>query len=421
VGAAREHESGTGATTDRIKSNVTPVEKPSIAILRFSNLSDDLEQDYFAAGITEDIATAISRMHKYLAVSRHLSRRDEQADIAALARASGICYLLEGSVRKAGRRVRVAAWLTETTSGRQVWAERYDRDVVDIFTVQDEITEKVVTAIEPRIYAAEGVRAKRKPPESLDAWECVVRALCLINSRLKPDIAMARILLEKAVALDPGYPQALSLLSFITTLAVHLGWEPRGAALHLASETALHALRLDRDEPWAHIAMGYALAWSRRPDEAICEYEKALSLNPNLAIAHWLLALALCYLGRGEEALEHGAKAERLSPRDLLILANSGVANNVRAAACFVIERYAEGIEFARKAIAESPNLTPAYRSLILNCALAGEINQARAALRALKVLVPDISLNWVRETTPFMREYDQRRWVEAFRLAGLG
>ncbi len=225
--------------------------------------------------------------------------------------------------------------------------------------MQDEITEQVVAALEPQLYAAEGIRTNRKPPDSLDAWECVVRALSLMNSRARPDIAAARDLLQKAIALDPGYGQAHSLLSFLTTLKFTWGGSPWRRRLAVASDAAHKALLLDSEDPWARVATGYVLAWSRRANEAIIEYEKALVLNPNFAIAHWLLALALCYLGRGADAMVHGDQAERLSPRDLLARGNAGVSNNVRAIACFIEGRYAEGIGFARKAIIESPNLAP--------------------------------------------------------------
>ncbi len=150
------------------------------------------------------------------------------------------------------------------------------------------------------------------------------------------------------------------------------------------------------------------------------EYERALALNPNLAIAHWLLALALCYLGQSDEALIHAEEAERLSPRDLLARGNAGVSNNVRAIACFIAGRYRDGIGFARKAISESPNLTPAYRALVINSALAGEIDEARTALRALRALVPDTTLKWMKEEIPYVRDDDRKRYVQGFRLAGL-
>lgn len=405
-------------------SEIAPAlpDKPSVAVLSFTNMSGDPEQDYFAAGMAEDITTALSKVRWFFVVSRNspFANRGQQVDVKQVAQELGVRYVLEGSVRKSGTRARVTAQLLDATSGRQVWAERYDRELGDIFAVQDEITEQVVAAIEPQLYGAEGIRAKRKLPENLDAWECVVRALFLINSRAGSDIAVARTLLEKAIALDPGYAQALSLLSFVTTLGVHMGWEPREATLRVASNAAHKALQLDADEPWAHLALGYVLAWSRRAGDAIAAYEKALTLNPNFAIAHWLLALALCYLGRSEEALVHGDKAARLSPRDLLARGNSGVSNNVRAAACFVGGHYREGMAFAHNAILESPNLIPAYRALIVNCALAGEIEEAAVALQSLKTLVPDISLKLIKEMMPFVRADEQQRWLEGFRLSGL-
>ena len=425
VGATREEsgpEKQAPAEPRLVEATPTLPDKPSIAVLAFTNMSGDPEQDYFADGMAEDITTALSKVRWFFVVSRNsaFAYKGKQVDVKKVARELGVRYVLEGSVRKAGVRARITAQLLDAISGHHVWAERYDREVSDIFAVQDEITEQVVAALEPQLYAAEGIRTKRKPPESLDAWECVVRALSLMNSRARPDIAAASSLLRKAIALDPDYAQAYSLLSFVTTLGVHLGWEPPESTLALASDAAQKALFLDADDPWAHVALGYVQAWRRRADNAIVEYQKALTLNPNFAIAHWLLALALCYLGRGEEALVHGDKAERLSPRDLMARGNAGVSNNVRAMACFVEGRYGEGIAFARKAIMESPNLAPAYRALIVNCALAGELSDARAALQELKRLVPEISLTWVRDVIPYMRDDDRRRYFEGFRLAGL-
>jgi TolB-like protein/tetratricopeptide (TPR) repeat protein len=398
-------------------------DKPSIAVLPFTNMSGDPQQDYFADGMAEDITTALSKVRWFFVVSRNsaFTYKGKAVDVRQAARELDARYVLEGSVRKSGNRMRITAQLLDAATSHHVWAERYDREVIDIFAVQDEITEQVVAAIEPQLYAAEGIRAKRKPPESLDAWECVVRALSLMNSRARPDVTAARTLLQKAVALDPGYGQAYSLLSFVTTLGMHLGWDSREGALKFASEAAHKALQLDADDAWAHVALGYMLAWSRRAGDAVAEYEKALALNPNLAIAHWLLALALCYLARTEEAMAHGDEAARLSPRDLLARGNVGVSNNVRGLACFIAGHYREGMQFARKAIIESPNLIPAYRVLILNCAHAGELEEARAALQTLKGLAPDISLKSIKEMRiPYVRTEDQERYLEGFRLAGL-
>ncbi len=397
-------------------------DKPSIAVLPFQNMSGDPEQDYFADGMTEEIITTLSKVRWFFVISRNSSftYKAKAVDVRQAARELGVRYVLEGSVRKAGNRVRITGQLIDAISDHHLWAERYDRELADIFAVQDEITEQVVAAIEPQLYAAEGIRAKRKPTESLDAWECVVRALSLMNTRSRPDILAARELLQKAIALDPTYAQAHALLSFVTTLRVHMGWESAKNTFAFARDTAHKALHIDPDDPWAHIALGYALVWSRRSPEAFVEYERALAINPNFAIAHYLTALACTYVGRTEDAFVHADIATRLSPRDLLARGNAGVYNNVRATACFAAGRYRDSVAFARKAIAESPNLVPAHRVLVVSSALAGEAEESKLALQSLKSLVPEISLKSVEETTPFVRDQDRHRWVEGFRLAGL-
>ena len=198
VGAAREEQSPGRRAPDELaaqQSNPASAlpDKPSIAVLSFTNMSGDPEQDYFADGMAEDITTALSKVRWFLVVSRNsaFAYKGKQIDVKQAARELGVRYVLEGSVRKVGTRARVTAQLLDAVSGHHVWAERYDRDLADIFAVQDEITEQVVAAIEPQLYAAEGIRAKRKPPESFDAWECVVRALALMNSRARPDVAAA--------------------------------------------------------------------------------------------------------------------------------------------------------------------------------------------------------------------------------------
>jgi TolB-like protein/cytochrome c-type biogenesis protein CcmH/NrfG len=398
-------------------------DKPSIAVLPFQNMSGDPEQEYFAEGLVEDIITALSGMRWLFVIARNSSftYKGRAVDVKQVGRELGVRYVLEGSVRKGANRVRITGQLVDALTGAHLWAKYYDRELTDIFAVQDEITEQVVVAIEPHLYAAEGARAKRKPPESLDAWECVIRSLSLIDSRAKADIVAARKLLQKAIVLDPGYARAYSLLAFATTLGVASAWERKlKSALALASDAAYKALFLDIDDPWAHVALGYVLVWSRRPGEAIVELEKALALNPNFAIGHYLLAIALCYLGRGEEALAHSDNAVRLSPRDLWAGGSAGISNQVHSLACWAAGRYCDGIEFARKAIIESPNLTPAYRLLVMNCALAGEIEEARAALQSLKRLVPEFSQKWIEEVSPWVRDEDRQRHIEAFRLAGL-
>jgi adenylate cyclase len=396
-------------------------DKPSIAVLPFANMSGDPEQEYFADGMTEEIITALSKVRWFFVISRNSSftYKGKAVELKQAGRELGVRFFLEGSIRRAGNRVRITAQLIDAISGHHVWAERYDRNIEDIFVVQDDITEQVVSAIEPRLYAVEGLRVKRKPPDSLDAWECVVRALSLMNTRTKSEVSAARKLLQKAIVLDPSYALAYALLSFVTTLGVHMGWD-RESVLASAWDNAHKALQLDADDPWAHIALGYVLVWSKQVSDALVEYEKALAINPNFAIAYYLIALANAFLGRSDEALAHADTAARLSPRDLLARGHAGVYNAVRATAYFVSGQYRDSIEYARKAIAESPNLVPAHRMLVISSALAGEVEEAKSALRVLKGLAPEISLKRAEQMTPMVRDRDRRRYLEGLRLAGL-
>ena len=406
----------------RASANLTLPSKPSIAVLPFMNMSGDHEQQYFADGIVGDITRALSRVKWLFVIARSSSSAYEARpiDVKQVGRELGVRYLLEGSVRKAANRVRLTAQLLDATTGHHMWAERYDRELADIFAVQDEITDQVMAAIEPQLYAAEGDRARRKRPENLDAWECMVRAISLINARTRLDGAAARRLLQKATELDPGYAQAHSLLAFVLSLSVLSGWEPRDPTLALATQTAQRALGLDGDDPWSHAAAGFALVLDRRVEDSVVEYKRALALNPSFAYGHTMLGAAFCYLGRCDEAMAQIDKAERLSPRDLLTHGNHGANNVLRAAACMVADRYREGITFARIALAENPSSTPGRRQLVINCALAGEIKEASSALQIVKRLQPNISLKWIEEWVPFVRAEDRRKYVEGFRLAGI-
>jgi adenylate cyclase len=392
--------------------------KPSIAVLPFQNMSGDPSEDYFADGVVEEITTALSRIRWLFVIARNSSftYKGRMVDVKQVGRELGVRYALEGSVRKAANRVRVTAQLIDAVTGHHVWAERYDRELAAIFALQDEITERVVAAVEPQLYAAEGIRAKRKPPESLDAWECVVRALSCVNSRSQNDYAMARELLERAIELDPAYAQAYALFAYVMGLEVLYGWKPREIALARALEAAQKAVVLDSDDAWAHFALGFVYGMTRRAEEAVVEHEKALALNPNFALAYTYQGSALAYLGRGEEALLKIDASERLSPRGLF----QGVNNVCRAAAHFSAEQHRDAVSCARKSILDSPGIVTGYRMLVVNCALIGEIDEARAALGIVKRLQPDISLRWIAESVLFTRERDRQNIIEGFRLAGL-
>jgi TolB-like protein/Tfp pilus assembly protein PilF len=398
-------------------------EKPSIAVLPFHTPGGDSDQDTFADGMLEEIVTALARTKWLFVISVNSSasyKGRRNIDDREVGRELGVRYVLEGSVRKSANRVRVAAQLVDAIGGHHVWAERYESVQAEIFAMQDEITDRVVAAIEPRLYAAEGIRARRKPPESLDAWESVVRSISLINARTKPDADMARQLLQTAIELDPGYAQAHSLMAFVLAFGVHSGWYPREDALAAAHDNARRALRLDPLEPWAHAACGFAFVLSRRIAEGVLEYERAIDLNPSFAQGYTMLSAALCYLGRGQDAMARLDTAERLSPLDLLTHGNLGSINVMRAAACMVDNRFQEGSVFARRAIVENPSSTPAARELVINLALAGELDEAKSALNIVKRLQPDITLKWIEDWSPFVRDEDTLKYIDGFRLVGL-
>jgi TolB-like protein/tetratricopeptide (TPR) repeat protein len=392
-------------------------DKPSIAVLPFQNMSGDREQEYFADGMVEEITTALSRVRQFFVIARNSSftYKGRSIDVKQVGRELGVRYVVEGSVRKAADRVRVNAQLVDAITGHHVWAEHYDRELAAIFVVQDDIADKVVASIEPQLYSAEGARARRKPPESLDAWECVVRALTHINARSVEDFARSRQLLERAIGLDPSYAQAYALIAYLTGMEVHYCWKPRDA-LEPALAAAMRAIALDNDDAWAHFALASLYNLLQKAERAITECERALALNPNFALAYGMFATALSYLGRGQEALLKVDEANRLSPRELL----RGVNSINRAIAYFSMGQYRDAADCARNAVQESPHLVPAWRSLVVNCALAGEIAEAREALKTLKRLSPDLSLKWIEEWLPYAGAELRRRYFEAFGKAGL-
>src|SRR5215469_709968 len=396
---------------------LTLPDRPSIAVLPFQNMSNDPEQEYFADGITEDITTALSRLRLFFVIARNstFSYKGKVRDMRVIARELGVRYVLEGSVRRSGGQIRITAQLIDAMTGKQIWAQRYDRELADIFALQDEITAKVVATIEPQLYAAEDYRAKQKPPESLDAWDCVARGLSLILKMTKNDNAAAQELLKKAITIDPSYAQAYSLLAFSLSLANSWGWQPSQSVLAPAWDAAQRAIRLDADNPWAHLALGHIQRQRLELQDAVAEFQNAIALNPNFAFAHTHLGLALCFLGRSEEALVELDTSERLSPRDF----QAGLNNIGRAIACFIDERYRDGIDFARKAVRQSPDTAGAHHMVVVNSALAGEVTEAKVALQNLKRLEPALSLGTL-DVAVYARDGDRRRYRDAFRLAGL-
>jgi TolB-like protein len=396
-------------------------DRPHIAVLPFAGIGGDRGQEQFGDGVTEELIIALSKTGWLSVASRNSSfaYKGKALPTKQLAHKLGARFVLEGSVREAAGRLRVSAQLIDAMTGQPLWAERYEQDGKDTFLAQDAVTEKILAAVESQVYLAEDHRARLVSTESLGAWDCMIRSLALMNSRKKAHIAEARRLLQRAIKLDPNSAQAHSLLSIATTLGVHMSWTDRKTAVAPALAIADKALALNPDEPWAHAAIGYAMIW-RRPQDAIAPLQRALALKPNFAMAHYFLALGSTYAGCRGDVFAHADMAERMARQDLLARGYDGAHNNVRATASFAEGRYRDGVAFARKTVLDSPNSPTAYRTLAMNLALAGEVEEAKATLRMLKRVAPDMSQEWIEKNAVWAQDDEMRKYVEAFRLAGL-
>jgi TolB-like protein len=396
-------------------------EQPTIAVLPFTNISGDRRQGALADAITDDLMTVLSRIGWLVVATRASSFafKDRATETEQIARKLGVRYLLAGSVHRAGDRVRITAELVDAIADYRIWSERYDQDFVDSFAFQDEICDRVLKAVEPQLYLTERLRIERSGPMNLKGWECFVRALSLMNSRDQRNVMAACALLQKAASINTESAQVHSLLSMANTLRVHMGWQDRQNVIPAALAHARKALCLNPDEPWAHAALGYASIW-KQPEEAIAPIQHAIAQNPNFAIGHYFLALASAYAGHRDDIFKHANAAECLAHCDLLAHGYAGAHDNVRATASFGIEQYRQGADFARKAAARLPNSPTAYRSLLINLALSGRSAEAKHTLQTLKRVAPNISRAWVERNAVWASEEAGKRYVEAFRIAGL-
>ncbi len=404
----------------RSPSTVLPLlDKPSIAVLAFENMSGDVEQEYFADGIAEDIITSLSHTHWLFVVARNSSFtfKGRAVDVKRVSEELGVRYVLEGSVRKAGNRVRITAQLIDAATGNHIWAERYDRDLEDIFAVQDEITESVVAAIGPELMVAETQRAQRKPPQSLDAWDYVLRAVSHIWRYTEEDNRKAQDLLRKAIELDPAYAQAHSMLGWSYVWHAWMGWGDRPADFNpLAREAARTAVALDEHDPWGHVVLGRVHAFGRDQENAVAELEKAIQLNPNLPMAWGMLGLALAYGGKSEQAIAELDRAIRASPRDPF----NAVYYGIYSVAHYLAGRYEEAARWARQGVQLRPDNPGCHRMVAISCAKLGQFEEARAAMDRAKRLQPGLSLAWAEAYAPYARPEDLKHYIDGLREAGL-
>jgi adenylate cyclase len=343
--AASETSPVTDLTTPGLDSLTVPGfwGQPAIAVLPFDNLSGDPEQEYFADGIAEDLITRLSAWHSFPVIARNSSftYKGQAVDVKQVSRELGVRYVVEGSVRRSGDQVRIAAQLIDATSGHHLWAERYDRTLRDIFALQDEIVDSVIGALEQTMGRAERERAIRKAPQNLDAWDCVQRGWWHLFRSTRDDVVKGQSLFRKAEELDPHFSPAFSSLALSHLYQIGYQWsETPAQSLRDGLRAAEKAVALGEDEPQAHIALALVLSTSGQYERAAAASERVIELDPSSAAGYWCLGRALSHLGRPDEGIGPIEKAIRLSPRDPVMhefLFDLGVAH-------FLAGRYEEAI-----------------------------------------------------------------------------
>ncbi len=405
---------GNGAALSEPASS--PASKPSIAVLPFTNLSADPEQDFLADGITEDIITALARLSWLFVIARNSTfvYKGRGVDVRQVARDLGVRYVLEGSVRVPAQRVRITGQLIEGESGKHIWAEKYDRVLEDIFAVQDDITERVVAAVEPHLYDEEGFRAETKPG-SVDVWGLAVRALAMINKVERGQNAEAQRVLREAIAMEPGYARAHALLGWAKWWAAHCYWVPdtpagyREAAVH-----AQDAIALDPADPWARMAAGLCHSNGGQHDRALVELRQALALNPSFALGHMAFGWALLRAGRFDEAISETAQALDLSPLDSF----SGFYTATHALALLGARRFEDALPFLRRSISAFAGFLGHYNTLISCCGHLGLLEEANEYIAVRNKIGPPLRPQVLRR---HLANFAHRNvFVEGLRKAGV-
>jgi TolB-like protein/class 3 adenylate cyclase/Tfp pilus assembly protein PilF len=415
---------GTAAPPTAGSENVRPSrlslpDKPSIAVLPFQNMSGDPEQEYFADGMVEDIITALSHFKSLFVIARNSSftYKGKTVGMKQIGRELGVRYVLEGSVRKAGNRVRISGQLVDAESGAHLWADRFDGDLDDIFDLQDSITSSVVGAIAPRVQKQEFERIKRKPTENLSAYDYYLRGLAKFHQFKKEPLEEARSLYRKAIELDPDFASPYAADAFCVATRQTFGW-----GLVDAVETAelvsfaRRAAELDKDDALVLTYAGFGLALVAHDLETGAAFlERAVAANANLAIAWTYRGWVNVQLGNHRDAIDFLKRALRLSPLDPLEFATM----NGLAAAYLLSGQHAEAIAWAARTLRSNPEWAAAYRIGMACYAHFGDIETAKSLCRTAQRLDPTQRLSTMRQRMS-CREADLLKLIEGYRLAGM-
>ena len=392
-------------------------DKPSIAVLPFENMSGDAEQEYFSDGISEDIITDLSKVSGLFVISRNSSfvYKGKSVNVKQVGRDLGVRYVLEGSVRKAGNKVRITSQLIDSSTDGHVWAERFDRDLEDIFAVQDEVTQKIVSALKVQLTQAEQEHLTYRDTDNLDAYDYLLRGKEYYLRFTRDANQQARQLYEKAIELDPNYATALAELARIYVQARNHGWtvnlvEP----LQQASNFAVKAVELNDSLPQARVVLGFINMWKHDHEAAIAEVSRGLVLDPNHAEGQMYQAIILGFAGQPEESMEWVEKAILLNPGSpFWYLFAQGNAY-------FSMERYPEAIAACIKAAIINPNFIFVHLLLLACYSNLGKREECEAELKECLARIPDLTVSWAEEVMPYKERDVLTRFINDLREAGL-
>jgi adenylate cyclase len=421
LSGASAKDASTGSETGG-QPEPPPFDRPSVAVLPFANLNGDPQQDYLSDGITEDIITELSRFSELLIIARNSSfqYKDKAADVRQVGRELAARYVLEGSVRRVGDRVRIAAQLIDATTGAHRWAERYDRELRDVFAVQDEVARAIVTTLAAHVNRAERERALLKPPAAWQAYEYYLRGaeafLLHVNRRSKVSLHDARRLLEQSLAIDPDYARAYARLSHTHTYAftdpTDGDWV-NPAALDRAFELAETAVHLDARLPLAHAQLGWVLLWKGQHDTAIAEFKRAFALNPNFIDNRF--AAVLLHAGEPATAIEIIEANLRLDPFPSLVTSDFFMAH-----ANYMLKRYGEAVRLARECTSRLPNLQGPHLLLGSAYAQLGQLEEARKETAEVLRINPGFTIERFMPLAVYKNPEDLEHRIDGLRKAGL-
>jgi len=392
-------------------------DNPSIAVLPFANMSGDAEQEYFSDGISQDLITDLSKVSALFVIARNSSftYKGKAVKVQEIGRELGVRFVLEGSIRKAGNRVRITAQLVDAGSGGHLWADRFDRELTDIFAAQDEVVQRIVGALAVKLTQLEAQEIRRGGTRNVEAYECWLRARELLGQGTRESTAQSKTMHRRALEIDSKFAAPYSGLAFAATSDYVNAWTADPAlALNEAEKWARHAIELDDRLPIGHVALSNVLVWRRQHDDALVQLNRAVELDHNYAQGHALLAMALMYSGRAEEALAPFATAMRLDPHYpnivLHLLAQAYFSlGQYETAACHLLER-----------ITRNPN-TDACRMLLAACyGHLGRAEEARTAWTGLLAFNPGFSLTQRADVLPYKDSSDFQRIAEGLAKAGL-